>query len=64
LVFLESAASRDAVLFYFLQRGIGIEDSFKKIVIAGERMKLRKDDNGIMLMGVYEFLKNAILLDA
>jgi len=50
------------VLFYFLQRGI--EDSFKKIVIAGERMKLRKDDNGIMLMGVYEFLKNAILLDA
>jgi len=62
LVFLESAASRDAVLFYFLQRGI--EDSFKKIVIAGERMKLRKDDNGIMLMGVYEFLKNAILLDA
>jgi len=30
----------------------------------GERMKLRRDDNGIVLMGVYEFLKDATLLDA
>ena len=41
-----------------------IKDSFKKIVIVGERMKLRRDDNGIVLMGVYEFLKDATLLDA
>ena len=41
-----------------------IKDSFKKIVIVGERMKLRRDDNGIVLMGVYEFLKDAALLDA
>ena len=40
-----------------------IKDSFKKIVIVGERMKLRRDDNGIVLMGVYEFLKDATLLD-
>ena len=41
-----------------------IKDSFKKIVIVGERMKLRRDENGIVLMGVYEFLKDTTLLDA
>ena len=41
-----------------------IKDSFKKIVIVGERMKLRRDDNGIVLMGVYEFLNDSRLLDA
>ena len=41
-----------------------IKDSFKKIVIVGERMKLRRDENGIVLMGVYEFLKDSTLLDA
>ena len=41
-----------------------IKDSFRKIVIVGERMKLRRDENGIVLMGVYEFLKDATLLDA
>ena len=39
-------------------------NSFKMIVIVGERMKLRRDNNGIVLMGVYEFLKNATLLNA
>jgi len=41
-----------------------IKDSFKKIVIVGERMKLRRDDNGIVLMGVHEFLKDSTLIDA
>ena len=41
-----------------------IKDSFKKIVIVGERMKLRRDDNGIVMMGVYEFLSDQQLLDA
>ena len=41
-----------------------IKDSFKKIVIVGERMKLRRDENGIVLMGVYEFLNDSALLDA
>ena len=41
-----------------------IKDSFKKIVIVGERMKLRRDENGIVMMGVYVFLKDAALLDA
>ena len=41
-----------------------IKDSFKKIVVVGERMKLRRDDNGIVLMGVYEFLKDSTIIDA
>ena len=41
-----------------------IGDSFKKIVIVGELMKLRRDDNGIVMMGVYEFLADHSLLDA
>ena len=41
-----------------------IGDSFKKIVIVGERMTLRRDDNGIVIMGVYEFLADRKLLDA
>ena len=41
-----------------------IKDSFRKIVVVGERMKLRRDDNGIVLMGVYEFLSDSTLLDA
>ena len=40
-----------------------ISDSFKKIVIVGERMKLRRDEQGIVLMGVYEFLTDQSLLD-
>ena len=41
-----------------------IKDSFKKIVIVGERMKLRRDDNGIVMMGIYEFLDDSNLLDS
>ena len=41
-----------------------IGDSFKKSVIVGERMKLRRDDKGIVMMGVYEFLADYSLLDA
>ena len=41
-----------------------IKDSFRKIVIVGERMKLRRDENGIVMMGVYEFLKDSTLIDA
>lgn len=40
-----------------------IADSFKKIVIVGERMKLRRDDFGIVLMGIYEFLEDKKALD-
>ena len=40
-----------------------ISDSLKKIVIVGERMKLRRDDQGIVLMGIYEFLEDTKMLD-
>lgn len=40
-----------------------IRDSFRKIVIIGERMQLRRDENGIVLMGVYEFLRDEGMLD-
>ena len=35
-----------------------IGDSFNKIVVVGERMKLRRDDMGIVLMSIYEFLSD------
>lgn len=41
-----------------------INDSFKKIVIIGGRMKLQRDEQGIVLMGIYEFLADEKLLDA
>jgi hypothetical protein len=41
-----------------------IKDSFRKLVIVGERMKLRRDESGIVMMGVYEFLQDWSLLDA
>ena len=40
-----------------------IADSFKKIVVVGERMKLRRDDIGIVWMGIYEFLADEKMMD-
>ena len=41
-----------------------IGDAFKKMVIAGERMKLRRDDFGIVMTGIYDFLFDPKILDA
>lgn len=40
-----------------------IADSFKKIVVVGERMKLRRDDIGIVWMGIYDFLADEKMMD-
>ena len=40
-----------------------IHDSFRKIIIVGEKMKIRRDENGIVLMGIYEFLQETESLD-
>ena len=40
-----------------------INDSFKKIVVVGERMKLHRYDFGIVLMGIFEFLDDSQLID-
>ena len=41
-----------------------IGDAFKKMVIVGERMKLRRDDFGIVMTGIYDFLFDPKILDA
>ena len=40
-----------------------IGDSFNKIVVVGERMKLRRDDMGIVLMSIYEFLSDTVFFE-
>ena len=40
-----------------------IGDAFKKMVIVGEHMKLRRDDFGIVITGIYEFLFNPNLIN-
>ena len=66
----------DSVLFEYTKRFDGvllediavsekeIDDAFKKMVIVGERMKLRRDDFGIVMTGIYEFLFDPKIIDA
>ena len=35
-----------------------------RLIIVGERVRLRRDESGIVMMGVYEFLQDWGLLDA
>lgn len=42
-------------------RAIG--DSFKKIVVTGERVKLKRDESGITTVPIIQFLKDPISLD-
>lgn len=42
---------------------LAIEDSFKKIVVTKNHMKLRRDENGIATMSIYDFLLNPDSLD-
>ena len=49
----------------FIKRSLKqIGDAFKKMVIVGERMKLRRDDFGIVMTGIYDFLFDPKILDA
>ena len=36
---------------------INVADSFRKIVVVGEPMKLRRDEHGITYISIYQFLK-------
>ena len=40
-----------------------IGDSFKKMIIVGERLKLRRDDYGIVMIGIHDFLLDPNLID-
>ena len=42
---------------------IHIDDSFKKIIVLGEPSLIRRDDNGITTMSIYDFLLNENSLD-
>lgn len=36
----------------------GIDDSFKKIIVVKEDIKVRRDENGFVTMGIFDFLTN------
>ena len=40
-----------------------VDDSFKKIVILGEDILVRRNDDGITTMSIYDFLLNSDSLD-
>ena len=40
-----------------------INDSFKKIIITRESLPIRRDENGIVIMGIIDFLLNDDSLD-
>ena len=42
---------------------INIEDSFKKIVVTKDHIKLKRDENGIVTMSIYDFLLKPDSLD-
>lgn len=42
---------------------LNIDDSFKKMIVVGNHIKLKKDDNGITTMGIREFLLEKNSLD-
>ena len=42
---------------------LNINDSFKKIVIVGNHIKLKRDENGIATLGIREFLLKENSLD-
>ena len=40
-----------------------VDDSFKKIVVLGEDILVRRSDDGITTMSIYDFLLNSDSLD-
>ncbi len=46
-----------AFCFHQAQRGLlSIPDSFRKIVVVGDNIKVRRDENGITTIGLRNFL--------
>ena len=41
-----------------------LDDSFKKMIVVKDVIKPRQDDNGILIMGLFDFLQNENSLDA
>ena len=40
-----------------------INDEFLKIIVVGERLKLRRDEKGITIVGIYDFLLDKSIID-
>ncbi|MCR4564672.1 MAG: hypothetical protein K5651_01125 [Bacteroidales bacterium] len=40
-----------------------ISDSFKKIIVTGENVLLKRDENGIVIIPVAQFLKDPLSMD-
>ena len=40
-----------------------INDEFRKLVVVGERLKLRRDEHGITIVGLYDFLMDSGVID-
>ena len=40
-----------------------INDEFRKIIVVGERLKLRRDEKGITIVGIYDFLLDKSIID-
>ena len=46
------------------QKGLNlIPDIFKKIIITGDRLKLRRTDMGILALNIFDFLLNPNAID-
>ena len=42
---------------------ISVKDSFKKIILVKDVVKVSRDEDGIMMMNIYDFLLNKDSLD-
>ena len=42
---------------------ISVKDSFKKIILVKDVVKISRDEDGIMMMNIYDFLLNKDSLD-
>lgn len=40
-----------------------IDDNFRKIIVVGERLKLQRNERGIVTVGIYDFLLDRQTLD-
>ena len=41
----------------------GIDDSFKKLIVVGNPIKPKRDENGFATLGIWDFLLNENSLD-
>jgi predicted AAA+ superfamily ATPase len=40
-----------------------IDDNFRKMIVVGERLKLRRNERGIVIVGIYDFLLDRSTID-